>query len=102
MLINKLRHRPATTGTTTPTTSATSSASSRATGRDLLTWQVVDPNTATVQDLLQAPIAFFNGHDAPEFSAVAKQNLREFVEQGGFIFADACCGSQEFDQGFKR
>ena len=52
--------------------------------------------------MLQAPIAFFNGHSAPEFSARAKQNLRDFVEQGGFIFAEACCGSPEFDTGFKR
>ena len=32
---------------------------------DLLTWQVVDPGTATVPDLLQAPILFFNGHQLP-------------------------------------
>ncbi len=70
--------------------------------KHLLTWQVVDPSTATIQDMLQAPIAFFNGHDAPEFPGRARQNLREFVEQGGFIFAEACCGSAEFDQGFKR
>ena len=52
--------------------------------------------------MLQAPIAFFNGHAAPQFNAMAKQNLRDFVEQGGFIFAEACCGSREFDRGFKR
>ncbi len=70
--------------------------------KHLLTWQAVDPNAASVQDMLQAPIAFFNGHSAPEFSVRAKQNLREFIEQGGFIFAEACCGSSEFDHGFKR
>ncbi len=58
----------------------------------LLTWQVVDPNLARVEDMLQAKIAFFNGHEAPIFDAKGKQVLREFVEQGGFIFADACCG----------
>ena len=47
---------------------------------------------AIVQDMLQAPIAFFNGHHAPVFNAVARQNLPDFVEQGGFIFAEACCG----------
>jgi Domain of unknown function (DUF4159) len=70
--------------------------------KHLLTWQVVDPHFASVQELLQAPIIFFNGHSAPEFSAAAKKNLRSFVEQGGFIFADACCGNREFDLGFKR
>ncbi len=24
------------------------------------------------------------------------------MEQGGFVFADACCGEREFDQGFRR
>jgi len=67
----------------------------------LLTWQVVDPNVARVEDMLQAPIAFINGHQAPTFDARGKQNLREFVEQGGFLFAEACCGKAEFDRGFR-
>ena len=70
--------------------------------KSLLTWQVVDPDVASVPELLQAPIVFFNGHKAPQFSALARANLREFVEQGGFIFADACCSSREFDAGFKQ
>jgi len=70
--------------------------------KHLLTWQVVDPNIATVPELLQAPIIFFNGHRAPEFSARARQNLREHVERGGFLFAEACCGNPKFDEGFKR
>ncbi len=70
--------------------------------KSLLTWQVVDPANATVQDLLQAPILFFNGHRVPEFAAAARQNIREYVEQGGFLFVDACCGEPEFDQGFRR
>ena len=69
--------------------------------KSLLTWQVVDPGIATVPELLQAPILFFNGHRAPEFTAIARRNLREYVEEGGFLFADACCGSPEFDRGFK-
>ncbi len=69
--------------------------------KHMLTWQVVDPASASVEDLLQAPIVFFNGHSAPEFSDLAKQNLREYVEQGGFIVGEACCGKAEFDEGFK-
>ena len=67
----------------------------------LLTWQVVNAEAARVDDLLQAPIVFFNGHDEPEFSDEAKKKLRDFVDQGGFIFADACCGRAEFDRGFR-
>ncbi len=69
--------------------------------KHLLTWQVVDPGVATVDDMLQAPIAYFNGHQAPTFSEAAKSRLRDFVEQGGVIVADACCGRREFDQGFR-
>ena len=67
----------------------------------LLTWQVIDPNLARVEDMLQAKIAFFNGHEAPIFDDRGKQAIREFVQQGGFLFADACCGRTEFDRGFR-
>ncbi len=70
--------------------------------KHLLTWQVVDPETSRVEDLLQAPILFFNGHEAPEFGPIGAQRLREYVEQGGLIFAEACCSEPEFDQGFRR
>jgi len=69
--------------------------------KHLLTWQVVDPANATVEDLLQAPILFFNGHQAPDFGPAARQVLREYVEQGGFLMADACCSSPAFDRGFR-
>jgi hypothetical protein len=70
--------------------------------KNLLTWQVVDAGAAALPELLQAPILYFNGHEAPLFTANGKRNLREAVEQGAFLFAEACCGSKEFDQGFKQ
>ncbi len=62
---------------------------------------MVDPEVATTEDLLQAPIAYFNGHQGPVFADRGKRNLRDFVEQGGFILAEACCGRAEFDQRFR-
>ena len=35
------------------------------------------------------------------FDDRGKRNLRDFVEQGGFILAEACCGRAEFDQRFR-
>jgi hypothetical protein len=69
----------------------------------LMTWQVVDPSSQSVEDLLQAPIVFINGHEAPTFTDRAKKNLREYVEQGGFILAEQCCNQeyQGFDKGFR-
>lgn len=70
--------------------------------QNLLTWQVVDPESASVEDLLQAPILYFNGHEPPQFGATGKKRLREYVEQGGLIFAEACCSEPEFDAGFRE
>jgi hypothetical protein len=63
---------------------------------------VVDSKKAAVSDLLRAPILFINGHNAPEFADSEKKTLREYLERGGSIFAEACCGSAEFDRGFRR
>lgn len=78
-------------------------------GRSIpLTWQIFDASRvpagdpASLQDLLQAPILFFNGHKAPRFSDGEKLLLKEYVEQGGFIVAEACCGRKEFDEGFRE
>jgi Domain of unknown function (DUF4159) len=51
--------------------------------------------------LLESPIAYFNGHLAPTFTGTEETLLKEYVEQGGFILAEACCGRKEFDQGFR-
>lgn len=69
--------------------------------KTLLTWQVVNPDFASVEGMLQAPICFLNYHEPIGLGPDGKQNLRSYVEQGGFIFAEACCGSQEHDQGFR-
>ncbi|MHC5544189.1 DUF4159 domain-containing protein, partial [Singulisphaera rosea] len=67
--------------------------------KSLLTWQVIDPDVATVEEMLQSPIVYFNGHEAPEFTPQGVKNLRDYVEQGGFILAEACCSSEGFHRG---
>jgi hypothetical protein len=101
VLINKLRHGPRGDWDNDPDDVRNLVNLVSQDWKHLLTWQEVDPASATVQDLLQAPIVFFNGHQAPEFSDVAVRNIRDYVDQGGFIVADACCGRKEFDAGFK-
>ncbi len=102
VLINKLRHGPSGDWDNDPDDIRNIVNIVSHNWKNLLTWQVVDPAIASVPELLQAPIVYFNGHKAPELNAVARQNIREFVEQGGFIFAEACCGNREFDAGFKQ
>jgi hypothetical protein len=51
-------------------------------------------------ELLQSPIAYFNGHYAPDFEGGEKEMLKKYVEEGGFLFAEACCGEDKFHDGF--
>ena len=102
VLINKLRHAPFTDWNNDPDDVRNLVDKVSLDWKSLLTWQIVDPGSATVQDLLQAPILFFNGHRVPEFSPAARDRIREYVQQGGFLFVDACCGEAEFDRGFRE
>ncbi len=102
VLINKLRHGPGSDWQNDPDDVRNLVNVVSNDWKTLLTWQVVDPGAATVSELLQAPIAFMTGHHAPELSPAAKQKLRDYLEQGGFLVADACCSSPEFDRGFKQ
>lgn len=68
----------------------------------LVTWQVVNIAQAGVADLMQAPVLFFNGDQAPRFSPQEVAVLRDYVAQGGFIFAERTCKSAEFDEGFRE
>jgi hypothetical protein len=81
-----------------------------------MAWQVFDTRRVgattdedvlgLVGDLLQSPILYFNGHLDPypylNKEKVEGQLLRQYIEQGGFILAEACCGRKEFDEGFRR
>lgn len=66
-----------------------------------LSWQIIDPAAASVDDLLQAPVLFFNGRRPPQFTDEEVARLREYVDNGGFIFAEGCCEDLGFDEGFR-
>ena len=64
--------------------------------KSLLTWQVVDPGAAASAGDASGPHHLFQRPPgARSFRRIGKQNLREYVEQGGFIFAEACCGNRQ-------
>ena len=67
-----------------------------------LTWQVIDAEAAATEDLLQAPVLFISGKEAPNFTAEQKERLREYLDRGGFLFASASCGNPAFDRGFRQ
>jgi hypothetical protein len=81
-----------------------------------LAWQIFDMTRSagsapseedllkTTSEMLQSPIVYITGHSSPRlrFNAIEKKLLKQYVDNGGFIMAEACCGSPDFDQGFKE
>src|SRR5262245_23403867 len=67
----------------------------------LLAWQTVDASQALLADLLQAPILFISGSEAPQLGAQEVALLKEYTLHGGLIFACNNCQSAAFDEGLR-
>ena len=72
-----------------------------------LTWQVINVQAAKVDDLLQSPVIYFCGNSNPLPNGVAQQQLlarklRDYLDRGGFLFAEAYCAGTDFDRGFRQ
>ena len=71
-----------------------------------LNWQTIQSENASVQDLLEAPVLFISGREQLDLGARQKQELKKFIESGGFIFAESSqgdgCGDAEFDRLFRE
>ncbi len=66
-----------------------------------LSWQVADVSHASVEDLLQAPVLYISGSQTPDLMDQAHK-LRDYVDRGGFILAEATCPyNGGFDAGFR-
>ncbi len=70
-----------------------------------LTWQTVEARAASVDDLLESPVLFISGREALDLLPKQKETLKEYINQGGFIFAEACdgagCNGKPFIDSFK-
>jgi hypothetical protein len=53
-------------------------------------------------DLQEYPFLFMSGRDHFRLSDEEKAHLKEYLARGGFLFAEAACGSPEFDQSFRE
>jgi hypothetical protein len=71
----------------------------------LLTSQDLDIARAVesggVNTLLQAPVLFITGEEAPTFTPAEIKLLKEYLQEGGFIFATPTCSSAKFEAGFR-
>jgi hypothetical protein len=81
-----------------------------------LSWQTIDFRrhrggagiifNITAADLLEAPVLFLSGARALDFGPEQKRVLKEYVENGGFLFVEACdgagCDGKAFDASFRQ
>ena len=68
-------------------------------------WQVIDAEKATADDYLQTPVLSISGRHSPLPSDAGKRRalveaLRGYLEQGGFLLAEALDGDESFETGF--
>ena len=68
-----------------------------------LSWHVLDTPQATTEDFLQAPVLWLSGKSAFTIGPDAGPRLRRYIDEGGFIFAEACCPSSgDFDRRLRQ
>jgi hypothetical protein len=52
--------------------------------------------------IFNAPLIYLTGHENFELSKDEMLALRNYLENGGFLFAEACCGRKGFDHAFRK
>ncbi len=81
-----------------------------------MAWQIFDirdleaGNDAAIHDLteqlLESPIVFFSGHDkAPDPDGIDAALLKSYLDKGGFLLVETCCGAKnhpDFDKSFRK
>jgi hypothetical protein len=53
-------------------------------------------------ELFETPFLFMNGHDDFVLSEAELENLRTYLEHGGFLFASGCCTNPAFPKAWRR
>ncbi len=63
-----------------------------------------EPSEISLDDkrIAHFPVLYWHGAHAFTLSADQCQTLRQHLDRGGVLIADACCGSPEFDRAFRR
>ncbi|MBN2581749.1 MAG: DUF4159 domain-containing protein [Planctomycetes bacterium] len=59
------------------------------------------PVKLTDARLMQLPVLYMVGHRDPKLSDAEKEALKRYLERGGFLMAEACCGEKAFDTAFR-
>ena len=72
-----------------------------------LTWQVIDLQLASVEELLQTPVLYLCGSqsplpDEPGQRKELARKLRDYLDRGGFLLAEAYCGGARLRRRLSR
>ncbi|RFC46260.1 MAG: protein of unknown function (DUF4159)/protein of unknown function (DUF4159) [Verrucomicrobia bacterium] len=51
--------------------------------------------------IFNSPVIYMTGHESFELKPEEKVMLKKFLENGGFLFGEACCGRKGFDKSFR-
>ena len=54
------------------------------------------------REIFNAPLLYITGHEDFELPKAEILQLRKYLENGGFVFAEACCGRKGFEAAFRR
>jgi hypothetical protein len=61
-----------------------------------------EPVRLTQAGLANYHVLYITGHYAFALSDAEREALREYLDRGGFLWAEACCGRQGFDKAFRE
>jgi len=50
----------------------------------------------------EIPILYISGHEPISFTEQEHLKLRQYLQDGGYLIADACCGSEDFVKSFRE
>lgn len=61
-----------------------------------------NPVSLSSGDLFETPMLYITGHEDFRLNAKEASQLRQYLLNGGTLFAESCCGRRGFDAAFRR
>ncbi len=55
----------------------------------------------TLEEMSRFPLVYMHGRHRFQLQTAQQEALRDYLGRGGVLLADACCGSKNFDRGFR-
>lgn len=62
----------------------------------------IKPMRLTDDGLFNVPLIYITGHESITLDKQEGESLKKYITNGGFLFAEACCGRKGFDKDFRK